>query len=642
MGIVLLIISAAAGYCLLKQFSRSEKPVVSFCGAIVIGFTLSGTLLYVLDLLLVKLFHDFFSGTLIFLIAATLYIIYSYRRQNILALLRSDASSLWQDRFACFSAALFLLFSLWLNWNSLSLTANGNILVANGAWSDLMYHLSYLRSVGLGNNVPIQYPYFANEPIRYHFMFDFFAGKVVQLGLDSVQALNLLSTAGLFSLLMLVFEFGRSFFKSALTGFLGSVFLLFHSSLSVFPWIQQNSHNLLSSVVEKDGWLTGAPFEQWGLFNLNVFVNQRHFAMGLAALVLLVILVLDLSDSPVVSNHLEQNGNHRRLGLPLLMALLLGCLPFWNALFAATGVIVLLAFAALNFRNRSLCYQLLATAAVAGLIIYPQLMLFKGEGSALAGYPRFHLGYALDHFAVLGFLGYYLRIFGVKVLLIFVSLILLDRKSRLYALVFLLPFAIANMLQFSSVLYDNNKLMFASLVFLNSYAAYTIAYLVKRRNRLFLGLAIVLTLSATLAGVVDFFAVKNLKQSEIADNSSSLKWWVVYKTEPRAVFLTNVFIPYADSALNAVSLAGRYLYVVRNCVSSSCFVDGRIENARKIYSFSGGVAAVRSLLQQEKIDYVLVDEHVRNNPQLGLNERAFIENFKIVYKDESATIFSPK
>jgi len=282
----------------------------------------------------------------------------------------------------------------------------------------------------------------------------------------------------------------------------------------------------------------------------------------------------------------------------------------------------------------------MATAAIAGLLIYPQLMLFKGQGSALAGYPRFHFGYALDRFAVLGFFVYYLRVFGVKLLLIFVSLILLDRKSRLYALVFLLPFVLANVLQFSSVLYDNNKLMFASLVFLNAYAAYTVAYLVKRRSRLLLGLALALTLSATLAGVVDFFAVKNLKQSEIADNSSPLKWWVVYNTDPRAVFLTNVFIPYADSALNAVSLAGRYLYVVRNCVSSSCFVEGRIENARKVYSFAGGVGAVRSLLQHEKIDYVLIDEHVRNNPELGLNERAFIENFKIVYKDATVTIYS--
>jgi hypothetical protein len=154
-------------------------------------------------------------------------------------------------------------------------------------------------------------------------------------------------------------------------------------------------------------------------------------------------------------------------------------------------------------------------------------------------------------------------------------------------------------------------------------------------------LAIVLTLSATLAGVVDFFAVKNLKQAEIADNGSALKWWVTYNTQPKSVFLTNVFIPYADSALNSVSLAGRYLYVVSNCVSSSCVVDGRIENARRVYSFAGGAEAVKSLLRKEKIDYVLVDDHVRANPQLDLNERAFIEKFQIVYKDPTVTIFSP-
>jgi hypothetical protein len=372
-----------------------------------------------------------------------------------------------------------------------------------------------------------------------------------------------------------------------------------------------------------------------------VFVNQRHFAMGLAALVLVVILVLQLVESGPDSKQIEP-GDYPGFGLPLLIALLIGCLPFWNALFAATGVILLLAVAALNLKNRPVCYLLLATAVVAGLMTYPQLMLFKGEGSALAGYPRIHFGYALDHFSLGGFVIYYLRIFGVKLPLVVVSLVLLERKSREYALIFLLPFVLANVLQFSSVLYDNNKLMFASLVFFNCYAAYPIFYLVKRQNKLLLALAMVLTLSATLAGVIDFFAVKNLKQSEIADEGSALKWWLVYNTQPHSVFLTNVFIPYADSAMNAVSLAGRYLYVVRNCVSSSCFVDDRIENARKVYSFAGGAGAVRSLLQQERIDYVLIDEQVRNNPELGLNERAFIENFKVVYKDESAIIFSPR
>lgn len=696
MGIVLFLASAIVGYCLLKQFSNSDRPVVSFCGAILVGCVLSGTALYLIDLFLVRTFHDYFNGTLLYLTAAVTYIFYSYKRLYILERAKTESSLFLRDRAALWSFILFLVFSAWINWNSLNLTSSGDIHVANGAWSDLIYHLSYLRSIALGNNIPIQYPYFANEPIRYHFLFDYFTGKISQLGLHPVHALNLMSTAGMVCLLMLTFEFGRLLFKSALTGFLGAVFLIFHGSFSVFSWIKENLHdNILQRVVGKDGWLSGASFEVWGLFNLNVFINQRHFAFGLALLVLLVIFLIKLSeetesaDPPLIGTLLHEQPNavaaldpppdaalaqagtgtppwlarwvlrlspltatgrtqlnkfsldYSQLKLPLLWALVIGCMPFWNALFAAISIILLVAFAIINYTNKALLIRLLLTAMIASLIVYPQLMLFKSGESALAGYPTFHFGYALSTPSVTGFILYYFRVLGLKLLMILVALLLLGRRSILCFLIFLIPFALANIFQLSSVLYDNNKLIIASLAFVNCYAAYTITYLFKRRRIYLTLLAIVLTVSVTLAGVVDFFAAKNLAQTKIADETSSLKWWVINHTEPRSVFLTNVFIPFADNAIPGVTLAGRYLYVVTNCVSSSCFVDGRIENARKIYSFEGGLDQVKSLLAKEKIDYVLIDEHVRNNPQLGLNERAFIENFRLIYREQHVSIFAP-
>lgn len=650
MGILLILVSAAAGYCLLKQFTKDNQPIVSLCGAIVIGCLLCGTILYLVDFLLAKNFANYTSGTFILLAALAGFILYSFKHFDIGKQFRADILSLRQDRVALGVLATLVIFASWLNWHSLNTTSNANILVANGAWSDLMYHVSYVRSVALGNNVPIQYPYFAREPIRYHFLFDYFSGKVSQLGLDGVLALNIMSTAGLISLLMLIFEFGRLLFKSTLTGVLGVLFLIFHSSLSVFPWIKANlSKDLLHQVLSKDGWLKWADFEEWGLFNLNVFANQRHFAFGLAVLVFLVIWLIQFTskseeDEPVSTDLLGRFKDwlveYKHLKLPVFWAAIIGCLPFWNALFAAVSVFFLLAFALINYRKRDVFFTLLLAAALASLIIYPQLMLFKAGASALAGYPRFHFGYALDRPSLTGFVLFYFKVFGVKLFLLGAALVVLDRKQRLYSLIFLIPFAIANLFQLSSVLYDNNKLIFASVVFLNCYAAYSIAYLVKRRSRAKIAGAVVLGVLVTLAGVVDFFAVKNLKQAELADQTSSLKWWVIQNTQPQSVFLTNVYIPFADNAISSLSLAGRYLYVVSNCVASSCFVDPRIENARRIYSFEGGVDQVKSLLKNERINYILVDEHVRNNPQLALNERALIENFKVVYKDDSVKVFA--
>jgi hypothetical protein len=642
MGVLLLVVSALAGYCFCKQFSDSDRPVVSIFGSIVVGCLLSGTTLYFLDLAFVHLVGDFGNASLLYLGVASLYIFYAYKRLSILERAKADAVGLLQDRTAVGCAVLFLIFSAWLNWHTLNLTSHGNILVANGAWSDLMYHVSYVRSVALGNNIPIQYPYFANEPVRYHFMFDYFAGKLSQFGLDSVQALNVMSTLGLVSLLMLVVEFGRFVFRSTLSGFLGALFLIFHGSLSIFPWLRENaSKNLLQKMAQQSEWLSGAPFEVWGLFNLNVFLNQRHFAFGLAILVLLVVSLTKFTEESEPTTGIDLRSllkDRRNVRFLVFWSLVVGCLPFWNALFAAVALLFMLAFAILNYRNRGVFLVLLLSMAVSSVVVYPQLMMFRSGDSALGGYPHLHLGYALEAPSLLGFVAYYLRVVGLKWLLAIVALFLVTHKLRLYLFIFLVPFLIANVLQLSQVLYDNNKLIIVSLVFLNVYAAYPIAVLI-RRGRAMIVVALLLTLSVTLAGVVDLFAVKNLKQAELADRSSSLKWWVVYNTEPRSVFLTNVFIPYADNAISSVNLAGRYLYVVSNCVSSSCFVDGRIGVAKKIYSFEGGLDRVRSLLQQERIDYVLIDEHVRNNTQLALNERAFIENLTQAYKDESVSIY---
>ena len=643
MGLLLILAAISVGYCLLKQFSNFERALISVCGSAVIGVIISGTALYLLDLLCVRLLDDFFSSTLIFLAVAASYIFYSYKRLNLVERIQLDVQALRRDRPALWCVVLLLPFCIWLNWHTLSVTGSGDILVANGAWSDLMYHLSYVRSVSLGNNVPIQYPYFSHEPAHYHFMFDYFTGKVAQFGLDSVQALNLMSTLGLFSLLLLVFEFGRTVFVSTTTGVLGVVFLIFHSSLSAFGWMKENlSKGLFQEIVHKDGWLAGVDYEVWGIFNLNVFVNQRHFAIGLAVMVLLVLALIGFTEERAAHSFTNISDTLLRPYTLSFMfwAIVVGCLPFWNALFAAVGLIFLGAFAVLNYKNKEVFTRLLASVVIAVIVAYPQLMAFRSGTSALAGYPKFHFGYALDHVSLTGFVLFYARVFGLKLLLIVASLFLIDRRLRLYALIMVIPFVIANLFQLSSVLYDNNKLIFASLVFVNCYAAHTLDFLLKKKQHAVTAAALVLIVLVTLAGLVDFFAVKNLKTASIADQTSALKWWVAQKTEPKSVFLTNTFIPFADNAVAGITLAGRYLYVVHNCVSSSCNVEPRIENARKIYSFEGGKEAVSALLKSERIDYVLVDEHVRNNSQLQLNERAFIENYKIVYKDETATVFA--
>jgi hypothetical protein len=650
MGILLLLLCVLAGYCLLKQFVKFNRPVVTVIGSFLVGCLLSGTLLYILDLTSIFILNNYEDGTLLFIVIATLYIGYRHKQASIWNEIKNDILSLLKDPVAIVSFITFSIFSAWLNYHSLSLTPSVDIIVAGGAWSDIIYHHAYVRSVAIGNNVPTEYPYFANKSINYHFMFNYYVGKLSQFGLHSIHALNIMSTLGLLSLLMLILEFGRALFKSTATGILGALCLVFHSSYSAFDWLKNNLDGaLFKKIFEKQGWLTGAELETWGLFNLNVFINQRHLPFTLAILVLLVLYIIkyreetDISVSDVGKDFLEMKQksiDYKKIREPLFWALIVGALPFWNILLSVVCLLFMGVFALLNYKKRDFLIGLLIPAGLASAIVYPQILLFKSGETVLSEYPKVHFGYALMEPSLIDFFLYYLHVFGFKLIFIFLAVLIVRKQLRLDLLVFLIPFIIANMFQLGKILYDNNKLIFSSLIFINCYAAYFIVFLVKK-HRAYMALpATILFLSITIAGVIDFFAIKNIVQLPIADESSSLKRWIINNTKPSSTFLTNTSIPYHDSSISTINLAGRVLYVVRNCVDSSCYIDNRLANARKIYSFDQGVDSIRNLLKAEIIDYILIDNLVRNNSQLSLNEEALEKNFNLVYKDQEVSIFS--
>lgn len=650
MGILILLASVLVGYGLVKQFLKLERPLVSFCGAALVGCSLSGTFLYLFDLFCVMVAGNYPAGTFIYLSVAAAYLVYSQRRHNIFAAAQADVSELRGDHVGIAVLIVFLVFAVWLCWHTLSVTANGDISVYNYAWSDIVYHHAYIRSVVYGENVPIQYPYFANEPIHYHFLFNYYAGKISQLGLHSVTAYNTLSALGLVCLLMLIFEFGRIYFNSTLTGLLGAIFFIFHGSLNVFGWLWQNfDFGLPQKIAEKSGWIYGARFENWGLFNLHVFVNQRHLPFTLAFLVLLVIFVFQRLEKVEAAEAASEtnsaswftlSGNDFANLKPILFwIVIIGAMPFWNVLVAVVSIMFFGAFALIHFRHRSILFGFLLTAVAAALIVYPQLQLYKSGNSILTDYPKLHFGYALTEPSLTEFIVYYSTVLGIKLILMLAALFLVNWRLRWYFAVFLIGFVIANIFQLGTVLYDNNKLILTSLIFVNCYAAYLIVRLWRKYFYVAAFPAIILILAVTLAGIVDLFAVKNHGQAKLADETSKLKLWTLFKTKPKAVFLTNTSIPHGDSAIAAINLAGRYLYVVSSCVDSSCRVEPRMNIAQKIYSFSGGAEAVQPLLAREQIDYIVIDDLVRGNKSLNLAEAAFDSNFELVYQEAKIKIF---
>ena len=55
---------------------------------------------------------------------------------------------------------------------------NSKILIANQMWSDFAATLPLTRSFSLGDNWPPEYPIFPGSPMRYHYLFFLFVGKL--------------------------------------------------------------------------------------------------------------------------------------------------------------------------------------------------------------------------------------------------------------------------------------------------------------------------------------------------------------------------------------------------------------------------------------------------------------------------------
>ncbi|MHB1454834.1 MAG: hypothetical protein ACYCYM_12900 [Saccharofermentanales bacterium] len=645
----LLLLSLLLGYLLVRFCFRIENFMMQLAGSFLIGSLFSGTFLYLMDLLMISAFGNRWAANVIYSIAALgVSALLIYRNRNAFAF-RAGFDALSEDSVSLVVIITSLWYSLWMNYYTFY-TDKGNIVLRGGAWSDIMYHHAFIRSISLGANVPTTYPYFADTEIHYHFMFNYFGGKLAQFGMSTINALNITSALGFAAMLILLFELGRTYFRSNAVGVLTALFMVLHSSAAAFKWAYGHS---IAETLQKSGWLKDVNYEGWGLFNFNVFVNQRHFAFGLAFCVFVVLfMILKAKEMPEKDDSTGIRGSlkWKALGPFVLLGLSIGIFPYWNVIVASIciGFIGLHAISEFNL-NRSYSYRMLAAALIAVVLVLPQLLMFKSGDTVLTGYPMFQPGYEIQNFGLLTFLSYYYKVLGVKFLLILAAVFFIDQNKRGDYLIFLIPFTMANIWQFGKVQYDNNKLMIISLMFANMFAAYLIVRIYQlagqwakkfgngkpdglaRLSGVFKGIAVVLTISVILAGVIDLYALKNMGKINIKDSDSSLRSWIVDNTEPDAIFLTGNFIPYGDNAITGVTLSGRMLYCVRNDVDSSVDIAARMANIPRIYTFADGLEETITLIRKENIDYILIDSVLRSTTEFKVNEAMFSSNFQLEY-----------
>jgi hypothetical protein len=192
---------------------------------------------------------------------------------------------------------LFGAIASWMIFATLELKG-GQLLIGINQWSDYGPNTAIVQSFAFGHNYPAEYPHFAGEPIRYHFLFYFLAGNLEFLGLSLPWSLNLLSILGIVCLLAQVMALGELLFKSRAVGCLASALFFFHGSLNLIPFFraQTSIKGALLAIYHLGAYLSsGYPYrgEDWGVWSQVVFVNQRHLASSIGIFLVVLFFLFD-------------------------------------------------------------------------------------------------------------------------------------------------------------------------------------------------------------------------------------------------------------------------------------------------------------------------------------------------------------
>ena len=508
-------------------------------------------------------------------------------------------------------------------------------------FGDYAPHTAMMRSFSLQNNFPTQYPHFGGQDVKYHFMFQFLVGNLEFLGLRLDIAYNAASILALLGFLMLLYSIARRVVGSGKAGVLTVLFFFFRSALTFFQflWEHLRAGNLLQVLQENTSFIGYTTNEDWGLWNFNVYLNQRHLAFGLLIVALAVWMYLDWA---------EQGCRHKEKGLvwfrnrifskdawkcryvenALAAGLLIGMTSFWNGAAVIGGLLILMGFAVCS--DGKLDYLITAVTAVGFSVL--QTRLFMNGSSVEAA---FQWGFISEDKSAGGVLWYLIQMSGI----FFTGALILfffykKRLQRAVLVSCLFPLVFAFCFSLTPDITVNHKYIMISYALLAMFWAGAVCLLFRKKwqGRI---LAAVLTVCLTITGIYDFVIIvrDNGPGHRVTVNTnSSLTDWLAQNLDSRDLILT------PEYSISEVTMAGVMMYLGWPYYAWSAGYDtyDRAEKAKEIYT-SQEPERVKSLVRQEGITYILFEEGMTFEGETCI-ETTIKSVYRLVYQSEDRRI----
>lgn len=560
---------------------------------------------------------------------------------------------------------LFLIVFVFWSWVVFrSFHMEGNILfIGNSVYSDFGPHTAMIRSFSLGNNIPPQYHHYADGHMRYHFLFQFFAGNLEFLGMNIEWAFNLPSVLAILSFCMLLYFLALVLTRSKLVGIFAVIFLFLRSSWAFFNHLVSEPDFFLSikKMIMMTASLGFTRAEDWGLWSIKPLVNQRHlaYAMALGALVVIAFLPLLVcrhskdEEKKSLSEKLKLSWFSAKAWLPaswirpVLLGVALGMMSYFNGAVLIHLLFVLFLMAL--FSRHKLEYVIIAFLTIFLTYLVSKLFLAGAEGGAV--HPKITLGFMAPDKSLSGILNYFTEIYGIYLFIIVASFIALSSRMKIFILALFMPILFALTVQLTPDIMVNYKYISISVYFLNIAAAAFIVFLLKsdflgkirywgeKGKILFriirysnLGLAIIFIFLMTITGIVDLKILYNIDRSRWgSDNKDPVKLWIQQNTNPRDIFLTGY------SVYHPVLLAGRPIFNGWTYFAWSAGYD--TERRKRVFNRVFTIndpRQIQKMLEKNNIQYIVIDDPLRHEfrNNRSFNEELFDKHFILVYTHE--------
>ncbi|MBQ0000162.1 MAG: hypothetical protein KBT01_01300, partial [Clostridiales bacterium] len=533
--------------------------------------------------------------------------------------------------------SVFLMFLTFLE-------RDGKILIAPSVHSDFSPHMAVLRSFSRGNNFPSWYPHFAGQDMKYHFMFQFLAGNLEFLGLRIDFAFNIPSILGMVGAFFLLYALTVKITGKRSVAALTGLFFAFRSSMAFWSFIKAiPKGTLLETLINNRDFIGTTAHEDWGLYNLNVYVNQSHLALGLCIMLFVVYCMMDRFleafqrnegkkwYAAVKDSFISKEGWMVQTPLAAVgFGLLLGMTGFFHGSCVIACILILFAMAMVS--DRRLEYLIIACLALP--LVFLQTHFFT-DGSVTS--VAWYFGFLAENKTLIGVADFLIALLGILPILIAAVFMASRFKYRWLILAFSFPLIFAFTISMTPDIAVNHKYIMMSTMYLGMFAALFVNWLWNCRKRI--GnklLAIILIFVLTCSGVYDFWTVikRDYHEAHVYDDNSPVTQWVSENTCSRDIFLSSW------DTLDPALWGGASLYFGWPYYAWSAGYDTYYREARVKEMFESQTKdELIQRIEENQINYILLDNNVRMNTSYVVNEELIADTFECVFSHEWTQIY---